>query len=131
MATFTDPKYLKELKDFSFSEMLKYCEDFDCDDIIDVDFRGTDLEELPDNFNGFASLDLRGTPIKKLPENLTVFGVLGLNNTDIKELPQSLKIGGRIYCSYGMGEQLRRSLEANGNPNIDPEQVEEIEDDWW
>jgi hypothetical protein len=61
-----------------------------------LDLRGTDIVELPENLSIIGFLDLEKTNISKLSENLTVGGFLDVRNTSITELPKNLTVSGLL-----------------------------------
>lgn len=60
----------------------------------DLDLRGTDYTQLPENLCVEGTLDLSGTGITALPGGLRVGGNLIICETPIQTLPEDLEVGG-------------------------------------
>jgi hypothetical protein len=93
----------------------------------DLDLRGTDITELPENLTVSGFLDLEGaTCITKLPENLTVGGYIDLKNTNITELPENFTVGGYLNLENTKITKLPENLTVGDYLNLRDTDITEL-----
>ena len=78
-----------------------------------LNLRGTDIQQLPDNLIVNGNLDLSGTAIKELPDDLLVKGDLYIQNTAIKKLPDWY-FSNKVHVAH--------ALHVMGTPMIEDEE---------
>lgn len=80
----------------------------------DIDFRGYNVSELPDNMVVNGRMNISYTTIDRLPNNLKVTKDLVCTGSFITKLPDNLEVWGDVFCGDTQIREIGHNIKIYG-----------------